>query len=98
MIMLIYKHRDKKGYAIMKIKIKIIYITGIVLWLSFAAATEIFAQAVWLDQLDLTAATQGYGTPGKNKTIDGRRFSIGGKTFERGFGTHAESFLAIKLD
>jgi len=56
------------------------------------------AQTVWLDQLDLSAATQGYGIPGKNKTVDGKTFTIAGKTFERGFGTHAESSLLVLLD
>lgn len=56
------------------------------------------AQTVWLDQLDLSAATQGYGTPKSNKTVDGRPFTIAGKTFERGFGSHAESLLTIILD
>ena len=42
------------------------------------------AQTVWLDQLDLSAATQGYGTPKSNKSVDGRPLTIAGKTFERG--------------
>ncbi|WP_207423450.1 NPCBM/NEW2 domain-containing protein [Desertivirga brevis] len=56
------------------------------------------AQTVWLDQLDLSAATQGYGVPRKNKTVDGNIMKISGQTFERGFGTHAESSLQIQLD
>lgn len=56
------------------------------------------AQTVWLDQLDLSAATQGYGTPKSNKSVDGRPLTIAGKTFERGFGSHAESLLTIILD
>lgn len=55
------------------------------------------AQTVWLDQLDLSAATQGYGVPGKNKSIDGKTITIAGKTFTRGFGTHAVSSLSILL-
>ncbi|BAV06803.1 alpha-galactosidase [Filimonas lacunae] len=55
------------------------------------------AQTVWLDQLDLSAATQGYGVPGKNKSIDGKTMTIAGKTFSRGFGTHAVSSLTILM-
>ncbi|GGH72777.1 alpha-galactosidase [Filimonas zeae] len=55
------------------------------------------AQTVWLDQLDLSAATQGYGVPGKNKSIDGKTITIAGKTFTRGFGTHAVSSLSVLL-
>ncbi len=56
------------------------------------------AQTVWLDELDLSAATQGYGVPASNKTVDGRVFTIAGKTYDRGFGTHAESSLTILLE
>jgi alpha-galactosidase len=56
------------------------------------------AQTVWLDQLDLSAATQGWGIPKKNRSVDGNTMTIAGKTFERGFGTHAESSLFIELD
>ena len=56
------------------------------------------AQTVWLDQLDLSAATQGYGVPGKNKSLDGKTITIAGKTFERGFSTHSVSSLLVLLD
>lgn len=56
------------------------------------------AQTVWLDQLDLSPTTQGWGLPKKNKTVDDNIMTIAGKTFERGFGTHAESSLFIQLD
>lgn len=53
------------------------------------------AQTVWLDELDLSAATQGYGVPMKNKSCDGKTLTIAGETFEHGFGTHAVSSLTI---
>ena len=53
---------------------------------------------VSVDQLDLSMATQGYGIPGKNRTVDGKRMTIAGVTFEKGFGTHAESSLLIQLN
>ncbi|MFA5328067.1 MAG: NPCBM/NEW2 domain-containing protein [Prolixibacteraceae bacterium] len=56
------------------------------------------AQTVWLDELDLSAATQGYGTPMKNKSLDRKILTISGETFERGFGTHAVSSLMILLE
>jgi alpha-galactosidase len=56
------------------------------------------AQTVWLDELDLSTVTQGYGLPKKNKSIDGKTLTIAGKTFERGFGSHAESLWTILLD
>ncbi|MES2277226.1 MAG: NPCBM/NEW2 domain-containing protein [Bacteroidota bacterium] len=62
-----------------------------------AVSSKLSAQSIWLDQLDLSAATQGYGTPTKNRSLDGHVLSIGGKTFEHGFATHAESSLTIQL-
>lgn len=66
--------------------------------LNIIGVSSLIAQTVWLDQLDLSTATQGFGSPRKNKSVDGRTITIGGKTFERGFGTHAESSLLIQLD
>ncbi len=72
---------------------------GISLLMCFMLVANLSAQTtVWLDQIDLSAATQGYGVPGKNKTVDGKAFHIAGKTYERGFGTHAVSSLTIVLD
>ena len=55
------------------------------------------ADTLWLDQLDVRSATQGWGDPHKNKSVEGKPLTIGGKTFEHGFGTHAESILNINL-
>lgn len=56
------------------------------------------AETVWLDTLDLSVARQGWGSPQKNRSVDGQALSIGGKTFDRGFGTHADSMLIISID
>jgi alpha-galactosidase len=56
------------------------------------------AETVWLDDLNLAGATQGWGEPHKNKSVEGHPLSIAGKTFAHGFGTHAEGLLHIKLD
>ncbi|HEY5346201.1 MAG TPA: NPCBM/NEW2 domain-containing protein [Verrucomicrobiae bacterium] len=55
------------------------------------------AETVWLDDLNLAAATQGWGKPHKNQSVEGHTLTIGGKTFERGFGTHAEGTLRVNL-
>lgn len=64
----------------------------------FLLTLSVNAQTVWLDQLDLSAATQGYGVPSKNKSLDGKPMTIAGQVFERGFGTHAVSSLTVLLD
>jgi len=70
----------------------------LLLFLLTIGGMPVSAQTVWLDELDLTAATQGYGTPKKNKSLDGRTMTIAGQTFQRGFGTHATSSLLVLLD
>ena len=72
---------------------------ALALGLSLAAFLTSISQAetVWLDQLDLRSAVQGYGAPQKNKSVEGNALMIGGKNFKRGFGTHAESILHINL-
>ncbi len=73
-----------------------------ILWILVLSAisgiSTLKAQTVWLDELDLSAATQGYGIPMKNKSLDGNTITIAGKTFERGFSTHAVSSLLILLE
>ncbi len=71
---------------------------GFVLLFSLLEINCLSAQTVWLDELDLGTATQGYGVPMKNKSIDGKTLTIAGKTFERGFGSHSESSLTILLE
>lgn len=64
----------------------------------FVLTLSVNAQTVWLDELDLSTATQGYGVPSKNKSLDGKPMTIAGQIFERGFGTHAVSSLIVILD
>jgi len=73
-------------------------ILGIFISFSLLGIDYLSAQTVWLDQLYLSTATQGYGIPMKNKSIDGKTLTIAGQTFERGFGSHSESSLTILLE
>jgi len=61
-------------------------------------AQTVPAQTVWLDELNLANASQGWGEPHKNQSVEGHALTIAGKTFARGFGTHAESVLSVNLD
>jgi alpha-galactosidase len=68
--------------------------------LSLAALTigTARAETVWLDELKLSNATQGWGDPQRNQSVGSQPLTIGGQKFTRGFGTHAESLLRVKLD
>jgi alpha-galactosidase len=66
--------------------------------LGVIAVGTVSAATVWLDELNLDSATQGWGEPHKNQSVDGNPLTIAGKKFARGFGTHAESLLKIKIE
>ncbi len=78
--------------------IRLAAIAGLIIISSLIGIGQLSAQTVWLDQLDLSTATQGYGIPMKNRSIDNKVLTIAGKTFERGFGSHSESSLTILLN
>lgn len=56
------------------------------------------AAIVPLGELDLTKMSTGWGKPQINRSITARTLSIGGRLFETGVATHAESILYIALD
>lgn len=62
-----------------------------------ACQVSMAAESVWLDQLDVSQAEQEFGSPQANKSVDGKPLAIAGKTFEHGFGTHANGTLRLDL-
>lgn len=52
---------------------------------------------VSLSSLDLELAQQGWGSPRADLSVDKNPLSIGGVRYESGFGTHADSALAVQL-
>ncbi|HPA17355.1 MAG TPA: NPCBM/NEW2 domain-containing protein [Verrucomicrobiae bacterium] len=66
---------------------------GWILALALGAASALGEETVWLDGMDLSHMRQGWGKPQVNRSIREKPLSIGGKKFERGVGTHAESKL-----
>ncbi len=66
---------------------------------SFAAGQNSPAgvRKVWLSDLDLSKTRQGWGTPHRDQSVDGRPLRLGGRTFARGLGTHADSILPVDL-
>ncbi len=51
-----------------------------------------------IDALDLSQVTQGWGAPQKDRSVDRHPLSVGGKKFDHGFGTHADSKMVLDLD
>ena len=50
---------------------------------------------VYIDDLDITKAVQGYGSPGKNISAESNPVTLKGKTFSHAFGTHADGKMVI---
>lgn len=55
------------------------------------------AETIWLDSLDLTKMSAGWGKPQVNRSMREQPLSLGGKKFERGVGTHARSQFRLDL-
>ncbi len=56
------------------------------------------SQTIWLDKLDLSSMTAGWGTPQADKSIEGNTLTIAGQKFDRGIGTHAVSTYLLNLN
>lgn len=64
--------------------------------LGVLAATHA-AETVWLDSLDLTKMSAGWGKPQVKRSMREQPLSLGGRKFERGVGTHANSKYRLDL-
>jgi alpha-galactosidase len=65
---------------------------------SFLPVGNLLASTVSITSLNLGKVKQGYGSPQVDLAVDRHPLTINGKTFTHGLGTHADSYLAIKLD
>lgn len=53
---------------------------------------------IWLEQLDLSGMTSGFGEPVPRAAVSGNPISIGGVAFTHGVGTHADGEVTFDLD
>ena len=56
------------------------------------------SKIVWLDELDVSLSTCGWGQTQANKSVGGNKLTIAGTTYARGIGTHAPGEFRIRLD
>lgn len=54
-------------------------------------------QKVWLDELPVTTMVGGWGETRANRSVEGRRLTIGEVKFDRGVGTHSESLAVYDM-
>ncbi|MEO7715530.1 MAG: NPCBM/NEW2 domain-containing protein [Capsulimonas sp.] len=65
--------------------------------LSTSAGASRADEVVLLSSLDLSKATQGWGAPQADKSVEGHPITLAGKVYAHGFGTHAAGTIAIDL-
>ena len=64
--------------------------------LALAATLALHADTtIWLDDLDLSTMSCGWEKPHAKASVSGHPLTIKGKVFERGVGTHAESWFSL---
>ena len=71
----------------------ILFTTGI----GFSAESSAENHTVWLSGLDLSKMTAGWGKPQIDQSVQSKPITIGGKKFDKGVGTHADSVLYVDL-
>lgn len=69
----------------------------VLLAVAFSATQVAAAETVPITSVDLHGMEQDWGNPQKNRSVGRQEISIGGKKFENGLGTHANSSLDINL-
>ena len=65
--------------------------------LAAAAPAASAGESVWLSSLDLKPMSAGWGEARADRSCTQKPLTIGGKTYERGVGTHADSALTVDL-
>ena len=52
---------------------------------------------VYLSDIGWLSSSCGWGTVNRNKSINGNTLSVGGREYEKGIGTHADSVITAKI-
>jgi len=69
----------------------------ILLPFAFAMALSLRADTtVWLDEMDLSTMSCGWGKVHAKTSVNGNPLTLGGKKFDRGVGTHSESWYVLE--
>ena len=69
-----------------------------VVTLMMFAVTSLHASTNLLSTLDVSQIEQGWGEPHANRSVDNNPLTIGGRKFENGLGTHANSRFVLDLN
>lgn len=64
---------------------------------AFLALANVSAATWELNRFPADEIQQDWGKPGINKSVEGKQFKVGGTTYAKGIGTHANSSMRIAL-
>lgn len=59
---------------------------------------EVRKEEVFVSVLNIERIRQGWGCPQRDKSVEGKPISIAGRKFDRGIGTHADSYCVIETN
>lgn len=76
-------------------KCRILFLSVVMIFLCGYSQAQ---RTVWLDELDLSKIDQSAGGAMSKRSMWNTPLIIAGEEYERGVGTHAESYFRIKLD
>ena len=68
------------------------------LYLGVSALHGAENKIIWLDELNLSSATAGWGETQARKSVEKKPLTLRGKVYERGIGTHPPAGLRVDLD
>jgi alpha-galactosidase len=74
------------------------FLTVTAIALPFIVSTPSRANEIWLSTLDLSQIEQDWGQAHADRSVGGHSLQIGGKIFDHGIGTHANSSIDILVD
>jgi len=78
--------------------LRIALIAGSAVVLSMLASPLAVGRVVWMDELDLSPITQGWGEPKIGRSVQNKPIELDGKGFKRGVGLHASGAIRVALD
>jgi hypothetical protein len=81
--------------------ITLLAMTGLLTVVALLGVSALHAaenKVIWLDEMNLSHATSGWGGTQAKKTVDKNPLTLRGKVYERGIGTHPPGSFRIELD
>ena len=77
---------------------RIIFLLMMAVFCSISLTEAQNADTLWLQKIDLSKVSQGWGVPRANKSVDGNPIMIAGQSYTHGIGSHSEGLIKLNLN